>query len=310
MSDTITRVAAVDIGTNTVRLLIADVDPAGHVTWVDRRANVTRLGQGVDAIGALGVAAITRTTEILAGYRTAIGEADVDATAAIATSAVRDAVNRDVFLDAALETLGSRPEVVSGDVEAALTFQGTTAMAQGAGPFLVIDPGGGSTEFVIGRDSPSFVASVDIGSVRLTERALPHHPVPPEELAHARRIVRELLATHVVLPETPSRVFGVAGTYTSLAAMHLGLDTYDSASVHGTELAAAQLHDLTDRLATMTVAEISAIPSMDGKRAPVITGGAVVAEQALAHTRCGAIVVSERDSLDGLAVRIARSLQH
>ncbi len=308
VTDSKARVGAVDIGTNTVRLMVADVDERGDVVWVARRAVVTRLGQGVDQHGALDPEAIERTCRILAEYADQLVEGDCLAVRAVATSAVRDAVNSAVFVEAACAALGFEPEVITGAEEAALGFSGTTGHLHIPGPFLVIDPGGGSTEFVFGEGSPSYAVSVDIGSVRLTERLLHDHPVAPAALAAARMHAHALLDDGVELPGAPEKVYGVAGTFTSLAAMHLGLPAHDSDEVHGTELTGDQLHDLTDRLAAMSLDRIAAIPSMDPQRAPVIVGGAVVAEQALAITGVDTITISERDSLDGLVRQLAATL--
>lgn len=303
------RVAAIDIGTNTVRLLIADVERAGGVYWIERHAIVSRLGQGVDASGTLQVDAVARTTEVLEQYRAAIESHEDVSVAAIATSAVRDAANREDFLIAAEGALGVRPRVITGDEEATIAFAGATTGLDGAGPHLVIDPGGGSTEFVLGRGSPMYAKSVDIGSVRLTERMLASQPLRPAELAAARAFVAALVQEQVELPVVPQSVRGVAGTFTSLAALDLDLPTYDSERVHGTRLTLDDLHDLADRLATMTIEQIAAIPSMDPARAPVITGGAIVAEQSVRHTGLPDVTVSEHDSLDGLALRIAADLR-
>lgn len=292
------RVAAVDIGTNTTRLLIADVD-GEHVTRLDRRAIVTRLGQGVDVNRRLLPEAIDRTVTVLVDYAEAIRDAGCVRVRAVATSATRDAANRDDFLDAAATVLGVRPEMISGGEEAQLSFSGTTAGVAGPPPALVIDLGGGSTEFVLGADAPHYLVSVDIGSVRLTEQALPAHPASRAQLAAARRRVDDVL-TGVVLPEAPGTTFGVGGTFTSLAALHLGLQAYDPDRVHGTSLGIDDLRALVDRLAPLTIGETEAIPSLDPARAPVLLGGAVVAERAVCHVGAAAIVVSEHDILDGI----------
>ncbi len=306
-----TRVAALDIGTNTARMLVADVAGPGllqpRVAWLDHRSTVTHLGQAVDRTGELQTEAIDRTVAVLRRYGDAIRSWECEAVRAVATSATRDAANRDVFLDRAELAIGARPEVIDGAAEAALSFAGSTGGLDAPPPFLVVDPGGGSTEFVAGHDVPDRVVSVDIGSVRLTERALPDKPATVAQLAAARHHVDELLATHVSIAAGGATVVGVGGTYTALAAIHRGLEVYDSDVVHGTEVSLAALHELADRLATLTLAEIAAIPSLDPARAPVLLGGAVVAERALRHLGAGAITVSERDILDGIAVSLVTS---
>lgn len=299
------RVAAVDIGTNTTRLLIAEV-AGDQVIRLDRRATVTRLGQGVDAGRTLLPGAIRRTVTVLSGYAEAMREAGCDRVRAVATSATRDAANRNEFLDAAVAALGVRPEMITGEEEAQLSFSGTTAGAAGSPPYLVIDLGGGSTEFVLGTESPRYLVSVDIGSVRLTEQALPEHPASLAEVAGARRRVDDVLAAGVALPETPGTALGVGGTFTSLAAMHLELETYDADRVHGTRLDIDDLVGLVERLARLTIAETEAIPALDPARAPVLLGGAVVAEQAVRHSGAVAIVVSEHDILDGIVRSLVR----
>jgi exopolyphosphatase/guanosine-5'-triphosphate,3'-diphosphate pyrophosphatase len=301
------RVAAVDIGTNTVRLLVADVTAAGEVTWLRRSAVVTRLGQGVDRTGGFAPEAVERTIAALAGLGEEARSAGCRIARAVATSATRDASDRETFLDRAEAALGFRPEVIDGDEEAALAFAGATTGAAGARPFLVIDPGGGSTEFVLGEDHPVYAVSVDIGSVRLTERLLPRHPATGDDVATAARHVDDLLAAAVMLPRRPGTVIGVAGTFTNLASLHLDLPAYDPDAVHGTVLGADDLATLVARLATMTVAEVAALPAIDPGRAPVLLGGAIVAEQSLAHVGADRIRVSERDNLDGIAASLGIS---
>ena len=298
------RVGAVDIGTNTTRLLVADV--TGRKThWLVRRATVTTLGQGVDVAARLHPDAIARTLAVLAEYAEAIVEQGCDRVRAVATSAVRDAANGEAFLDAAGDVLAVLPELIGGDDEAALAFAGTTAGLDAPAPFLVVDLGGGSTEFVLGTEAPEYAVSVRIGSVRLTERAFPGRPVTPGRLADARTHVDELMQAAVHLPVRPGTVMGVGGTYTSLAAIHNGLETYSADAVHGTVLSLDDLHELTDRLALLGIEETAAFPSLDPARAPVLLGGALVAERSLRHTGEASILVSERDILDGIALSAA-----
>ena len=297
------RVGAVDIGPNTMRLLIAEVE-GGRVEWLDRRVAVTGLGHGVDAHGQLGADAMARTIEVLAGYGAAMDAAGVHDRRAMATSATRDATNRKEFLDGAEAALGRRPDVITGEEEAALAFAGATRELQGDPPFMVIDVGGGSTEFVFGNDEPTYRVSIDIGSVRLTDRVLPDRPARPDQVAAAEDLVAGLLG-EVALPEPPGTVVGVAGTFTSLSAISQDLPAYDPGRVHQSILTVTRLAELSLYLSLLTVPETAAIPSMDPARAPVVLAGAIVAEQAV--RRCGAtqVIVSEHDTLDGLALSIA-----
>ncbi len=297
------KVGAVDIGTNSMRLLVASVE-GEDVQWQDRRTTVTGLGVGVDATGRLGEEPIRRTLEVLAAYGDAMQQAGVEACGAIATSATRDAGNREEFLDRAEEALGVRPVVVSGEEEAALAFAGATPAAGGIAPYVVIDIGGGSTEFVLGEDVPTYRTSVEIGSVRLTDRVLKERPAPFEQLAAAEDLTAELFS-HVSLPATPGHVIGVAGTFTSLSAISQDLPAYDPGRVHQSTLSVSRIAELVLYLSLLSVEETAAIPSLDPARAPVILAGGVIAQEAV--RRCGAagVTVSEHDSLDGIALRLA-----
>lgn len=288
------RVGAVDIGTNTVRLLVKD-GPAELL----RRVEVVGLGAGVDASGVLSVEAMDRAGAMLSEYGAALRSLGVVRCRAVATSACRAAANAAEFLDRVEQVLGTRPEVISGDEEAALSFRGATGAVGGDGASLVIDIGGGSTEFVMGGDgSITYACSVEMGSVRLTDRVLPERPATTDRVALAGARVREALA-RVVLPTTPRRVIGVAGTFTALAGVHLGLPVYDRSRVHGTTMSLDDLDALVERLTPMTVAETAALPSMDPKRAPVLLAGAVLAAESLRLTGAE-VVVSEFDLLDAL----------
>lgn len=293
-------VGAIDIGTNTVRLLIAEV--VGRMArHRDSRVVVTGLGTGLEATGVLGEESMRRTLEVLADYRLLCDEAGVDRTVAIATSATRDASNSVLFLDLAGHALGVRPRVISGDEEAVLSFRGVTSRLDPVGPVLVIDAGGGSTEFVLGDAEPTFATSVDIGSLRLTERALSNRPASAVQVvAAAAKTARELDA--VDLPSRPASVVGVGGTYTALGAMALELELHDRARVHGSMVTQAKLDELVDGLAGLSIGETESIPSLDPARAPAILGGAVVAAEALRHSGVGSLTVSESGLLVGLVV--------
>jgi len=282
--------AAVDIGTNSMRLLVVDGEGAELGRWEE----VTGLGRGVDGTGRLSEEAVARTLAVLSRYGRTIAEAGADHVRAVATSASRDAANAGEFLDRAEAALGVRPEVVAGVEEARLSFAGATAGARGAAPYVVVDIGGGSTELVWEGGA----ASVDIGSVRLTERLLPDRPASPAALRAAAGHVAGLLAPVGVEPFRTA--LGVAGTWTSLAAVALSLPAFDRAAVDGTALTGEALAGLVESLARLTVEETAAIPALDPKRAPVILAGAVVAERVAAHLGADAVVVSTHDLLDGI----------
>jgi exopolyphosphatase/guanosine-5'-triphosphate,3'-diphosphate pyrophosphatase len=297
------RVAAADIGTNSTRLLIADVEE-GRLRPVERRAVVTGLGTGVDSGGRLAEAGVARTLEVLASYSAAARAAGAGRRRVVATSAVRDTADRATFLGRAAEALGVTPEVIEGEEEAALTFMGAAGAAEGPAPYLVIDVGGGSTEFVFGVEAPVFLRSLDLGSRRVTERCLPRAPAGPEALAAARRAAGEAFAG-LDLPGAPGTVIGTGGTYTALAGIALGLEVYDPDRVHGFVLALATLDALAGRLSGLSLEEIAALPSLDPARAPVLLGGAIVGAEALRRSGRAEIVVSEADLLDGIALGLA-----
>jgi exopolyphosphatase/guanosine-5'-triphosphate,3'-diphosphate pyrophosphatase len=299
------RIAAVDIGTNTVRLLVAD-QIAGRLEDVARHVVITRLGQGVDGTGLLNPAAVERTLGVLREYGAVMDDLGVSHRRAVATSAARDAADAGGFLDTAAAVLGARPEIIDGAEEARLSFHGATlgiSESVGNEPILVIDIGGGSTEFVVGIEEPAYAVSVDIGSVRLTERHLGSNPPTTEAVASAQAHVVALFQSELELPQV-GRVIGVAGTYTTLAAAQLDLAAYDRTVVDGTVLTDSDLRTMVEWLATLTVDQIAEIPSMDPGRAPVILGGAIIAELALATSGQTRLTVSESDILDGIALSI------
>jgi exopolyphosphatase/guanosine-5'-triphosphate,3'-diphosphate pyrophosphatase len=284
---------AIDIGTNTVRLLIRDGD-----RQLERRSVVVGLGTGVDATGLLAADAMDRALVVLGEYGTLADRHGVTRRRAVATSACRDAANAAEFLDRVEVLIGVRPEVIPGAEEAELSFRGATAALPGEGPTLVIDPGGGSTEFVFGMDRVEYARSVDIGSVRLRDRMPPVRPAPLTAVTAAREEARKIMA-EVRLPAPPHRIIGVAGTFTSLAAVHLRLAVYDRERTHGTVMHLSDLDAMVDHLAGLTIAQIAAIPSMDPKRAPVMLSGAIVAAEAV-RLAGDAVIVSEYDLLDAL----------
>ena len=295
---TVRRVAAVDMGTNSTRLLIADATETGLID-VERIDTVTGLGRGVDSSGRLAPDAIERTTLVLASYGRRIREAGVERARAVATSAARDASNREEFLEATRLALGFRPEVIGGQEEAALVFAGATGPAPNRGGTVVVDIGGGSTEVVTDRGG----VSMNIGSIRLTERCLPNHPATPDDLDAARREAIRVMGA----PDVPRRSggLGAAGTWTSLAAMHLDLDTYDSETVEGATLSLTDIVHMVAWLGALTLEQKQAIPALNPKRAPIILGGAIVAETTLRILDLEEITVTGHDVLDG----VCRSLE-
>ncbi len=293
-------VAAVDCGTNSTRLLVSDA--AG--TTLERLARITRLGQAVDATGALAEEAVDRTLAVLREYREVMDRHGVERVRVTATSAARDADNRDTFLDAAEEVVGARPELLSGDAEARLSFLGATAELDPAeGPFLVVDIGGGSTEFAVGTTEPEEATSVDMGCVRLSEKYLHHDPPAPEELSQAISVVRDYLddvARDVPASRDARKLVGLAGTITTVAAVEMGLGTYDRNRIHHFRLTRGAAEDVFRTLATESRAQRVHNPGLEEARADVIVGGAailVTIMRTFEHDEC---LVSESDILDGL----------
>ncbi|MFV9671754.1 MAG: exopolyphosphatase [Acidimicrobiia bacterium] len=291
----------VDIGTNSMRLLVVD-DGTERI----RDVAVTALGSGVDRTGRFSQERVAATLEVLGRYGETMDHLDVERRRAVATSATRDAKDGAAFIMRAAAVLGVVPEVISGTEEAALAYLGATASFDDRVPTVVIDIGGGSTEFVYGNGTMTSARSIDLGSVRLTERLLPSRPTPEADLMRSRSAAAEAF---LVAPssDSPERAIGVAGSFTSLAAIALDLPEYDRARVHGAILTAAEIHDLIERLSTMSIAETAVIPSLDPNRAPVILAGAILAEAALAAIGFDQITVSEKDLLDGLAMEVVSS---
>ena len=297
---------AVDIGTNSVRLLVAEVDGSGRdakLRTLDRRMRITRLGQGVDHTHALAPDAIARTADVLREYRTALDEHQVDGVRATATSAARDATNRDEFFTAALDALGVTPELLSGEEEASLAFLGATADLDAPAPYLVVDIGGGSTEFVLGTDEPTGLVSLDIGCVRITEQFLTSDPPAPEELANAVASVRDLVAdVPRVVPGAleAATLLGLAGTITTVAAIEQGLAEYDPERVHHFHLTRAAAEDVFRTLATENAAQRAHNPGLEPGRVDIIVGGVIVLVNVLRVLGFDEVLVSEADILDGL----------
>ena len=308
-----TRVAAVDCGTNSIRLLIAEPGPDGTLVEVDRRTEIVRLGQGVDATGEFHPDALTRTFAATDAYAALLRDAGVTSTHLrfVATSASRDARNRDVFFAGIHDRLGVTPEVISGDTEAQLSFAGALSRIRDAAePVLVMDIGGGSTELIVGSAAGQVQSaiSLDIGSVRLTERLLHDHPPAPDAVAAAVAHVDGLLDTTGIDFAAVGTWIGVAGPATTLAGVHLQLERYDRERVHGSSIPVPALRALFERLAASTVAEIRALPSMHPGRADVVAAGTLIAVRIAERLRVDALLVSESDILDGTALELLSRL--
>ena len=309
------RIGAIDCGTNSIRLLIADAAEGG-LRDVHREMRIVRLGQGVDATGRFAPEAIERTRVALTDYAELLRRHDVSNVRMVATSATRDAANRDVFFAMTSEVLGAVvpgavAEVISGDEEARLSFHGAVyELDTAAGPFVVVDLGGGSTEVVVGEREVDAGYSADIGCVRLTERCLHTDPPTPAEVAAARDVVRERLgeALRVVPVERARTWVGVAGTMTTLAALAQGMTTYDPAAIHLSRVGFDALLPVCEDIIAMSHDQRAALGPMHEGRVDVIGGGAIIVEE-LADalgSRAGIneLVVSEHDILDGIALSI------
>ena len=293
-----TRVAAVDIGTTSTRLLVADVED-GSVRELDRRLEITRLGEGVDERRILLPQAIARVRNVLAEYRRAAELAGAERTLAFATSAVRDAENGEAFLGEIEWSYAFKTRLLSGDEEALLTFRGVSAGRDVAPRTVVIDVGGGSTELILGGpDGVAFHTSLDLGCVRLTERF-------GTDFGAAAAHVRDVLAGSVPTDVRPQAAIGVAGTITTIATVDLGLEVEDPDVVHGHRLSAETVAAWTGRLEGMSVEEIRALRGMHPGRAPVIAAGAVVVRETLEHFDLETLEVSEHDIMHGAALAAA-----
>jgi exopolyphosphatase / guanosine-5'-triphosphate,3'-diphosphate pyrophosphatase len=300
------RVAAVDLGTNSTRLLVADVDD-GRLDDVVRRVKITRLGEGVDERKRLLPGPIARVRNVLVDFRREIEELGAERTLLVATSAVRDAENGEAFLGEIEWSYGFATRLLSGDEEAQLTFRGAALGRDLAAETLLLDIGGGSTEFVVGgADGLRFHESLDFGSVRLTERFLHTDPPTAEELGACGRAARELIDKHIPSDLRPKTAIGVAGTITSIAALDLGLDEYDPDQVHGHRLSRAEVAAQLERLAALPLAERREVAALDPERAPVIVAGAVILQEALDRFGLDGIEASEHDILDGAALEAAK----
>ncbi|BAX94109.1 exopolyphosphatase [Mycobacterium shigaense] len=314
------RLAAIDCGTNSIRLLIADVRD-GQLRDVHREMRIVRLGQGVDATGEFALDAIARTRVALSDYAVLLKAHGVERLRMVATSATRDAANRDFFFAMTAEVLGAAvpgavAEVITGDEEATLSFRGAVGeLDRARGPFVVVDLGGGSTEIVLGGgptgDGVVAAYSADIGCVRLTERCLHSDPPTAAEIAAAREVVRERLdAALAAVPVDQARTWvGLAGTMTTLSALAHRMTTYDAAALHLSRVADNDLLAVCEQLIGMTRAQRAALPPMHEGRVDVIGGGAIVVEELARELRARAgideLTVSEHDILDGIVLSLA-----
>ncbi|HEY0239516.1 MAG TPA: Ppx/GppA phosphatase family protein [Friedmanniella sp.] len=309
-------VAAFDCGTNSLRLLLADPGPGGPgeaaLTDLDRQTEIVRLGQGVDATGEFAPEALQRTFAVTRSFAERVRSAGVpvERIRFVATSASRDARNRDEFFSGIEELLGVRPDVITGGEEARLSFAGALSRIRpDTEPVLVMDIGGGSTELIVGDASGTVASaiSLDIGSVRLTERFLRSGPPTDAALQAARERIDALLDTSGVDFGAVGTWIGVAGTATTLAGVHLQLEAYDRERVHGSTISLPDLAAMSTRLTRMSVDEIKALPSMHPGRADVVTAGALIASCVAARLKVTDLVVSESDILDGIALQLLHS---
>jgi exopolyphosphatase/guanosine-5'-triphosphate,3'-diphosphate pyrophosphatase len=316
------RLAAVDVGTNSTRLLVADVAGGVMVAEHARELEITRLGKGVDRHGRFDPAALARTLEVLAGHADTCRRLGVARLRVVATSATRDAANRQVLLDGVRDLLGVEAEVLTGQAEAAAAYRGATAGGLwgdradavevpglgGGQPTLVVDIGGGSTELILGDGATATATvSLDIGCVRLFERHLHSDPPAAGELAALRADVAAQLdrVADVLDPAAARRVVGVAGTVTTVTAMALGLEAYDPRPIHRATVDASEIAAAAGKLAAMTVAERAALPFMARGREDVIAAGALLLDELVRRFNLPQVIASEADILDGVLLGLA-----
>jgi len=302
-------VAAIDCGTNSIRLLIADLTPAG-MREVVRDTEIVRLGEEVDARKSFKPEAIERTLAAVARYRDEMRRRGVERIRFCATSATRDASNRDLFIDGVMELIGVRPEVIPGLEEARLTFLGATAgLPPEDGPFLVVDIGGGSTEFVFGNEQVEHAASVDIGCVRMHERHLQGNPVEKDALSRTIEDIDSAIAAAAreVPIQDAKTLIAVAGTATTVAAASLELKSYDRDAIHMARIPAAEVHRVALMFQNSSRESIAGLGFMHPGRVDVITAGSLVLSRVLLATSADSFIASETDILDGIALSLADS---
>jgi exopolyphosphatase/guanosine-5'-triphosphate,3'-diphosphate pyrophosphatase len=299
----LSRVAAIDCGTNSIRILIADIS-GGKFKEVLRDMEIVRLGQGVDENKSFNPDAINRTLAAVEKFKNQLAGKGVEKIRFCATSATRDAANRDLFIDGVRQILGVEVEVIPGEEEARLSFNGATKeLLQSDAPFLVVDIGGGSTEFVYGNKEVEFAKSVDIGCVRMSERHLKSQPVEMSQVAQAIIDIDKAIAqaAAVVPISTAKTLVAVAGTATTIAAAALDLETYDRYAIHLSRIPAEKVHKVSAAFQAMTKSEISKLGFMHPGRVDVITAGSLVLSRIMAATGATEFVASESDILDGMA---------
>jgi len=303
------RVAAIDCGTNSIRLLIADID-GSNFREVVRDMEIVRLGQGVDQTGQFHPDAIARTLAAVDKFAAEIAKRGVEKIRFCATSATRDATNRHLFVDGVRQRLGIELEVISGDEEAALSFAGAIKdLATSNGPFLVVDIGGGSTEFVFGTSTVEAARSVNIGCVRMTERHFDSDPVTTPQIELARTDIQAAIAqAAAIVPITKAKTLvAVAGTATTVAAAALNLPEYDRYAIHLSRISAQQVHDAATMFATKTREQRLSLGYMHPGRVDVIAAGSLVLSEIMKATGAAEFVASESDILDGMAFSLARN---
>ena len=307
-----TNIAAIDCGTNSIRLLISKVEQDGSLVELTRRMIIVRLGEGVDATGRFSDGALARVFAACDEYAQLIKTYEVEHIRFIATSATRDVSNREEFANGVKTRLNCELEVISGETEAELSFAGAVQeLSQNLpGPFLVLDIGGGSTEFVLGTTKPEFAKSVNIGCVRMTERHLNQDPPNAEAVASAIVDIDAAieLAAKTVPFDKAVTVIGLAGSVTTVAAMALGLNKYDREAIHAGVISSASVAKCAERLLQMTREQRAALPYMHPGRVDVIGAGALVLDRIVKKLKVESIVVSEQDILDGIALSIARKI--
>ena len=308
------RLASIDIGTNSIRLLVAECD--GEVTRaLDRRMVITRLGEGVDETHLLSAAGIERTAAALRDYRSAMDALEPAGLRAAATSALRDCGNRDGFLDLAAGTLGQRPEILSGAEEARVSFIGAVSDIDWErigddGQVLVFDIGGGSTEIIVGNLHGIAVRSVDVGCVRMSERFLTMDPPSPVAVGRMESYIVGQIKPVIseILPQGVSPAIGLAGTVTTLSAIKQGLEEYDTDRIHHSTLSRAEVEELFVKLASVDVEERRRVMGIEPGRADIIVGGTAVLRVIMDLAGLEEILVSEKDILDGIVIGLYREM--
>jgi exopolyphosphatase/guanosine-5'-triphosphate,3'-diphosphate pyrophosphatase len=301
------RVAAIDCGTNSIRLLIADIE-GDNFREIYRTMEIVRLGEGVDRNKQFAPAAIERTLRAVSEFALEIKRRGATRIRFCATSATRDASNRDLFINGVFEILGVKPEVISGDEEAQLTFEGAVRQLHPSdAPFLVVDIGGGSTEFVIGHSAVEAAKSVNIGCVRMSERHFSSSPPSIDSMTSAIEDIDGAIdAASLVVPISEAKtVIAVAGTATTVAAAGLGLDSYDRYAIHLSRIPSSKVSEITEQFLKMTRDEIAALGYMHPGRVDVIAAGSLILDRILKRIKAAEFVASESDILDGIAWSIA-----